>query len=359
MLDLQYRNGGVKLNKHGGYFGDKKEKVMDFSVNINPLGVPPKLMEELAEELPKLISYPEIDGKTAKETLSKHLNISTDQIILGNGATELIYLFARAIEASRVLTIQPTFTEYVRAFQVAGSNIYHFYAYERESFRIDMTALLVNIEKVEPEVVVLCNPNNPTGVFHSPEELMPLLEFIKNKNIYLFIDESFIDFTDKTSLISYIEEYPIFILRSMTKTYGIPGLRLGYGLGNGDIISKLNSMKEPWTINSLALKAVDILLEDEDYKDRTQKWYEEEKSFLFNGLSSINNIEVFPSEGNFYLCKLKNTLGKDLKEALLKDGIYIRTCEDFRGLSDKFIRIAVRSREENEKLIKTLSIKLS
>ncbi|QUH19991.1 threonine-phosphate decarboxylase CobD [Alkaliphilus sp. B6464] len=342
------------MNKHGGYFGHKQREVIDFSVNINPLGVPSKLMKELEKELPMLIRYPEIDGKTAKETLSKYLDKEADKIILGNGATELIYLFARAIKASKVLLIQPTFTEYERAFQVSGSSIFHFYTHEKAGFRIDMPELLASIENLNPQVVVLCNPNNPTGVFYEPEELMPLLEVIKKKNCYLFVDESFIDFTEKISLSSFVEEYPIFILRSMTKTYGIPGLRLGYGLGDTDIIKELNYIKEPWTINSLALKAVDILLMDNDYFNRTQKWYEEEKNFLLNGLSSINNIDVFPSEGNFFLCKLKNSSGENVKSTLLNYGIYIRTCTDFKGLNDQFIRLAVRGREENEKLIHSL-----
>lgn len=342
------------MNKHGGYFGYKKEKVIDFSVNINPLGVPYKLIEELAKQLPMLISYPEIDGKAARETLAKDLNKLTNQIILGNGATELIYLFARAMQVSRTLIIQPTFTEYERAFKVVGSSIYNFYTYEKDEFRIDIYELLKNIEQLKSEVVVLCNPNNPTGVFYKPDELMPLLKLIKKKKIYLFIDESFIDFTKKRSLIDFIEEYPIFILRSMTKTYGIPGLRLGYGLANNNIINRLNSKKEPWTINSLALKAVDVLLEDKDYMHNTEKWYEEEKNFLLKSLNSINNIEVFPSEGNFFLCKLKNISSKELKEALLKENIYIRTCEDFKGLNEKFIRLAVRSRVDNEKLLDSL-----
>jgi len=342
------------LNKHGGYFGNKQIEIIDFSVNINPLGVPPKLMDELAKELPTLIRYPEIDGKTAKKTLSKYLNKKVNQIILGNGATELIYLFARGVKADKVLIVQPTFTEYERAFQVAESKIYHFYTSKQDQFRINMSDLLESIENLKPQVVVLCNPNNPTGVFYEADELMPLLRSIQKNNSYLFVDESFIDFTDKLSLSSLIEEYPIFILRSMTKTYGIPGLRLGYGLGGSDIMDKLSIIKEPWTINSLALKAVDILLNDKDYLNKTKKWYEEEKNFLLNGLSSINNIEIFPSEGNFFLCKLTNYTGEDLKSALLNDGIYIRTCTDFKGLNDQFIRFAVRSRVENEKLIHSL-----
>lgn len=113
--------------------------------------------------------------------------------------------------------------------------------------------------------------------------------------------------------------------------------------------------KEPWTINSLALKAVEILIKDQDYLKQTEKWYKEEKRFLFDGLSSMSNLKVFPSEGNFFLCKLKNTTGKELKEALLKYHIYIRTCTDFKGLNGEFIRVAVRSREENQKFIEGLS----
>jgi len=343
------------LNEHGGYFGHKQREIIDFSVNINPLGVPHKLIEELVKELPALISYPEIDGKTAKETLAKYLNKEANQIILGNGATELIYLFSRAINANKVLILEPTFTEYERAFQVSGSSIYHFYTYEKDGFKIDMDGLLENLDNLKPQVVVLCNPNNPTGVFYEPDELMPLLEAIQKSNAYLFIDESFIDFTDKPSLSRYIEEYPIFILRSMTKTYGIPGLRLGYGLANTNIIQKLNHIKEPWTINSLALRAVEVLINDKDYFNKTKECCKEEKDFLLDNLSSINNIEVFPSEGNFFLCKLKNCSGEGLKNTILNDGIYIRTCTDFKGLDDQFIRLAVRSRVENEKLIHRLS----
>ncbi len=193
----------MKLNEHGGYFGNKPKEIIDFSVNINPLGVPNKLIEAMKDELSMLIRYPEIDGKTAKLSLSNHLNKKEDQIILGNGATELIYLFARGIKPSKVLILQPTFTEYERAFKLSGSSIYHFYVDESTKFRINMSKLLENIREINPEVVVLCNPNNPTGVFYKPEELMPLLETVKKNNGYLFVDESFIDFTNKPSLSDF------------------------------------------------------------------------------------------------------------------------------------------------------------
>ncbi|ABW19746.1 threonine-phosphate decarboxylase CobD [Alkaliphilus oremlandii] len=339
------------MNEHGGYFGKEANQMMDFSVNINPLGVPQKLMDVLVKELPYLIRYPEIDGITAKKTIATYLNKEVDELILGNGATELIYLFARAIAPKKVLIIQPTFTEYERAFQLSGSQIHYFSTDEKDDFKINKEALFNTIGSLQPEVIVLCNPNNPTGLLYHPEELLPLLEVVKENRGYFFVDESFIDFTEKPSLINCIEEYPLFLLRSMTKTYGIPGLRLGYGLGNRGIIQKLNSIKEPWTINSLALKAVPILLEDTAYFNDTIEWYREEKDFLWKALSTIDGMKVFPSDGNFFLCKLKHRNGSDLKNALAKKGIYIRTCTDFKGLSDQFIRLAVRSREENQRLI--------
>lgn len=348
------KDWGEDMNKHGGYFGEDKKEIIDFSVNINPLGVPETLMTKLKEGLPSLISYPEIDGYTAKMILSKHLKKDMDEIILGNGATELIYLFARAMKAKKAVIIQPTFTEYKRAFRVSGTEIINFYTHEKDGFRLDMASLLQKIEMKMPEVVVLCNPNNPTGVFYEPLELTPLLEKLKSSGSYLFIDESFIDFTKKKSLEHLINEYPIFILRSMTKTYAIPGLRLGYGLSSREMIKKLKEVKEPWTINSLALIAVEVLLDDIKYQERTQEWYSTEKQFLRDELSSIDALKVFPSEGNFFLCRLHENIGVEAKKNLLERGIYIRTCEDFEGLSDEYIRLAIRSREENIELIKAL-----
>lgn len=340
------------MNKHGGYFGQDKNNVIDFSVNINPLGVPKKLIEKLKLSLENLQSYPEIDGESAKNQLSEKLNISSDSIILGNGATELIYLFSKTFKPKKVMIIEPTFTEYERAFKINGSNIYHFKTLENQSFKINIKVMLDKIDKVKPDLLVMCNPNNPTGVFTEFKNMIPVFEKLKKMNSYIFIDESFIDFTEKKSYISFIDKYPVFILRSMTKIYSIPGLRLGYALANKSMIGKLNKYKEPWTINSLALESIGVLIDDDDYIEKTNRWYSEEKLFLKKQLDKIDNIKVYESEGNFFLCKLKNINSKDMKKQLLFKNIYIRTCEDFHGLGDEYIRLAVRTREENTLLTK-------
>lgn len=343
------------MNKHGGYFGDSKKKIIDFSVNINPLGVPEKLKEKLKNSIDHLESYPEIDGISAKNILSERLNVHSEHLILGNGATELIYLFAKTFKPKKVLIIEPTFTEYERAFSLNTSEIYHFQCKEDDDFKINIESLIKEIDEIRPEVLVVCNPNNPTGIFTERESMRQVLDKLKSIDGKLFIDESFIDFTERDLYTSMIEDYPIFILRSMTKIYAIPGLRLGYGLANKSIIERMNKHKEPWTINSLALDSVEVLLEDIEYKDETQKWYLSEKKYLRESLKQIRLLSIYESEGNFFLCKLKSSNSIELRDYLLDLGIYIRTCEDFYGLDDSFVRIAVRTREENSALIRALN----
>ena len=340
--------------KHGGYFGKDKEDIIDFSVNINPLGVPFLLKEKLRKSIENLESYPEIDGRSGISILSNQLDVSADNIILGNGATELIYLFARTFKAKKVLIVEPTFTEYERAFALADSQIHHFETSRDENFKVNIQSLIEAIDSKRPGVLVMCNPNNPTGTFTRKKELVPLLDILKYTNTKLFIDESFIDFTSQESYVELIDEYDIFLLRSMTKIYSIPGLRLGFGLANGETIKQLNNNKEPWTINSLALDSIEVLLKDKFYKDQTNMWYSNEKERFKRALREISSIKVYESEANFFLCRLNNLDANHLRDYLIKKGIYIRTCEDFYGLDSSFIRLAVRTREENMKLVTEL-----
>ena len=341
--------------KHGGYFGRGKKNIIDFSVNINPLGVPVMLKEKLKKSIEDLDSYPEIDGRSGIELISNSLNLDQENIILGNGATELIYLFARTFKPKDVLIVEPTFTEYERAFSLNGSQVHHFKTQESDQFKVDIDTLIEKIDGIKPDVLVICNPNNPTGIFTKKENLKTIVSKIKDTNTKLFIDESFIDFTDQESYISLIDCYPIFILRSMTKIYAIPGLRLGYGLASKETIRLLNKNKEPWTINSLALDSIEVLLEDKKYIDETNDWYSSEKEKLKEALKEIDGLKVYESEANFFLCKLKISDANTMRDYLINKGIYIRTCEDFYGLDESFIRLAVRTREENMTLIRELN----
>lgn len=340
------------MNKHGGYFG--KEEIIDFSVNINPLGVSEKVIKKVHEVLGDIIKYPEIDGKSTRNIIAEKLDFKSEEIILGNGATELIYLFARAIKPKKVLIIQPTFNEYKRAFKLNEATVVNFINKWEDDFDIDIDSLILKIRNEKPKVLVLCNPNNPTGGQIKLNKLKIILEELNKINSYMLLDESFIDFSENKSLESLINNYNIFILRSMTKYYAIPGLRLGFGLGNKKLIDLLNAYKEPWTINSLSLSIVESLLDDYEYINKTKEWYVKEKEYLYQEIKKLDKIKIYESDTNFFICKLENSKSKELNDFLLNEKIYIRTCEDFIGLDETFFRIAVKNHYDNVKLIESL-----
>lgn len=341
------------MNKHGGYIGNKKG-VIDFSVNINPMGISKEVKKVIVKSLDDVYGYPEIDGITAKKSIAEYETTHVEHLILGNGATELIYLYARTIRPKKVLVIQPTFNEYKRAFKAVGSEIYEYIMDETNDFIIDNHKIIEAINKVKPDVLVFCNPNNPTGRYIKNQGFAPIIKSLDEINAALFIDESFIDFSGLPSYKSYIERHAVFILRSMTKYFAVPGMRLGYGIGNKTIIKRMAALKEPWTVNCFALNAVETLINDKDYMLRTKQWFESEKMWLYESLTKINNLHVIESHTNFFLCKLLNNTSKEIQAKLLEDDIYIRTCEDFTGLDDTFIRLAVKQREDNIKLIRCL-----
>ena len=345
------------MNKHGGYIGADQDMI-DFSVNINPNGMPAGLKFELVAALDGLGKYPDISGEPQRERIAERLGVSTDNIILGNGAIEIIYLYARAFaDADRpALIISPTFNEYHRALLVAGWNsVTEIPFTEKDEFRINPEALIKMINEVKPHTVFLCNPNNPTGVAYSPDYLGHIFEHVDRKT-HWFIDESFIDFSSKGSCLDMMidRDLPMVLLRSMTKFYGLPGLRVGYAVGREDIIDALAGEQMPWSVNHLALSVIDTLLSDRKFSEQSKSFMKAERRRVFLELSKIKGIKVYPSSANFHLCALKSGTAAALNAGLNHCGINIRTCEDFAGLDEKYFRVAVRKREENDKLISVL-----
>lgn len=346
------------MNKHGGYLGDKKE-VIDFSININPLGTSQAVRKSIVASFDELDRYPEIDGYSAKKDIAEFEAMHMDHLILGNGATELIYLYARAIKPERVLIVQPTFNEYKRAFKAVGAQVYECIMSENDDFEMNTQKIMDSLNEVKPDVLIFCNPNNPTGGYTHKQDFQNIIKALDQKDVALFIDESFIDFSGLPSYKDFIEEHSVFILRSMTKYFAVPGMRLGYGIGNKTIIKKMATFKEPWTLNCFALNSVHALIRDEDYMLRTKQWFESEKQWMYENLKRIEHLHVIESHTNFFLCQLLKDSSKTIQERLLESQIYIRTCEDFTGLDHRFIRLAVKRREENMKLIQCLESALA
>jgi threonine-phosphate decarboxylase len=350
-------------DKHGGrledlseQYGIASEKIIDFSVNVNPLGPPKSLMEILRDKLSLIIRYPDTESRYLRRKLAEHPGLSYENIAIGNGSNELIYLIFRAYPKPKVLIIHPTYSEYGRGAEAGGSNVSEFILRWQDGFNLDMDLLIR--EACKHDFVFLCNPNNPTGHLFKKEAILKLVSSIP-QTIFV-IDEAFMYFVSNRSeyqVVSDIMNFPnLVVLRSMTKFFAIPGLRLGYLVADTEIIGKLNQYKEPWSVNVLAQLAGEHLLDQEDYSRKTLQLIQEELSFLVNELSQLNWLHIYPSEANFMLIRITTDKldSTELCERLMSDGIAIRNCSNFVGLDNKFFRIAVKNRPENQRLIEAL-----
>ncbi|OHW61832.1 threonine-phosphate decarboxylase [Andreesenia angusta] len=340
-------------NTHGGYRGENS--VVDYSININPLGVSDALKERLLSSIDELEKYPQIGAEESVKLLSEQLGLNREEIIVGNGATELIYLFSRALGIKQALVVEPTFTEYAKSVEIVGGKV-HRHCLEKPYFKLDREALLKRAAEVSAEAVYICSPNNPTGGALEKRAVEDLLEGLEKLSATLFLDESFIEFSDRESSIDMARDHKLFVLRSVTKIYGVPGIRIGYGVGHRDIVEAMNKIKEPWSVNSMAIATLESYLEDEEYRERTESWYRGEKERFMDSLSGLPYLETYSSEANFVLCKLKAGSSTELQQHLGERGFYIRTCSDFYGLDESYIRLAVRRRKENEELLENMKM---
>ena len=329
---------------HGGRlleFSKSGKKYIDFSASINPYGIDPNLKDILKESIDILVHYPNQDYSEIKALISRKHDVSEESIYLGNGANSIIFrLFSIFDKELNICIPTPSFETYRLAAESVSANIVY---YDMNRFKI--TNEIFDILSDNIDVLVLTNPNNPTGYLIEEELLQRLLEYCKAENIFVLLDECFLEFVldgEKYSQISNLSKYTnLAILRSLTKLYSFPGLRFGYLLTeNKKIIENLNKLTPSWDINTLALEAAKFSL-TQDMSQVVLK-IQKEKSILLNNLKSVG-IEVFDSKANFLLCRYK----KNLSNALLNQGVIVRDCSDYSGMDDTYFRVAVRTNSDN------------
>ncbi|MCP8311923.1 MAG: histidinol-phosphate aminotransferase family protein [Candidatus Methylarchaceae archaeon HK02M1] len=355
----------LRLCAHGGevwhlnLYNPGRKDILDFSANVNPLGPSPKVIEAIKESLWKIPFYPDSNCTSLKGTISEHIGgISPENLIVGNGSTELIYMFTEVFikYGEKALIPAPTFGEYEVAVKKAGGRPE--YLPLTNGFKIDTEEFIGKIPHMK--VVFLCNPNNPTSLSIALEDLSRIINEATKEDVLIFIDEDFMDFVPKekrSSQVGEIRSHPnLFILKSFTKFFGLTGLRIGYGIGNIEMIDILSRAKMPWNINCLAEVAAITALEDLEFSVKTYGLIEEERQFLLKELRKIRGFDVLPPDANFFLINIEKTGLKadELKHDLLKFGILIRDCSSFEGLDDRYIRVAIRTRKENEYLVEAL-----
>ncbi len=347
------------MDRHGGY--DRNREIRyDFSINVNPLGTPASLKNAMEHAWEKIEKYPDFDYYEIRQALLEHEIkcghhfLTKEQILLGNGASELILAFFHGIMPKRVLLQAPSFSGYERAAKAVSARIFYMTAKAEKDFCFDIN-VIKDIESIKPEMVVLCNPSNPVGNRWNPDLLEQICKVCEEQVILLVVDECFLEFTENYEIYSLLPRFckwkNVVVIKAFTKLYSVPGLRLGYAYcGKTEIANNIQMHLPEWNLSTFAVELGIVALQEEQYVRDTTLFLKEERAFLKRELEKLG-FRVFPSEAN-YLLFLSDV---ELKEPLLKKGILIRKCDNYYGLEPEgYYRVAVRTREENLALLEEL-----
>jgi len=340
---------------HGGLFSipSPNNDILDFSSNVNPLGASSKVLKTIKKNLKSIEIYPDPNSIILRKRIQNYTKVPLSQIVIGNGATEIIYNFCQAFISSQtsVLIPIPTFGEYETNAKLAGAKVSFF---KTMNLKLNLQDFISCLPK--NGFAFLCNPNNPTGSLLPKNEIRKIIIAAKNKNTVIFLDECFIELVPDhdESIVSELRKYDnLFVLRSFTKSYGLAGIRIGYGLGPKNFVSVLNKIKIPWNVSGLAQHAALSAISTPNYLHKSKKLIKTESRFLKNKISKLQNFELYDSTTNFILIKSK-IKSSIIQKKLLKNKILIRDCSNFRGLDNFHFRIGIKKRKENLKLIKEL-----
>ncbi|GIP22557.1 threonine-phosphate decarboxylase CobD [Paenibacillus sp. J22TS3] len=352
MLEV-YGHGG-DLETAAVKYGRKPDEFTDFSSNINPLGPPPGLIEGLMAELGSIVRYPDPGHRGFKTKLADRLNLDEDWLSIGNGAAETMALLLLAIQPKTVGIVVPCFSEYAALAAQFGASIESVTGSADHQFHADPLEMEQLIRR--SDLVFLGQPNNPNGVQYCIQLLRRFADVAEREGTYLVVDEAFIDFIEpeaRATLLPEIGKYPrLILIRSMTKFYAIPGLRLGYGVAHPELIRKISGKQVTWSVNQLALTAGELAITSgKEYEEATMSLIAKERQYLLGELNKLG-CRTWPGEANFLLVRLPFgwTAGR-MQDALGQRGILVRSCAMYPGLEAGDIRVAVKSRQDNEQLL--------
>jgi threonine-phosphate decarboxylase len=354
----------MHLRAHGGnIFGAARRlhapvsAIMDFSASINPLGLSRRACRRLEAELDLVCYYPDTSQHELRTLVASREDVHPDTILFGNGATQLLHLIPRCFRPQSVLLAQPSFSEYEAVLLGLHCRVRHHLLKPSADFRVEPGKLLKALRDNRPDLLILANPNNPTGVAIPVEILSKIVRLCQKQRTWFLADESFIDFTSQPSLVRQASRQEnLIVLRSFTKFFALPGLRIGYLVAHTSIIKKLSSRIEPWSVNTLAVIAAAESIKDAAFRKQSLALIARERQYVSQGLENLGWLDAYPSEANFLLVRIKskaiNACG--LYRRLEAMRILIRACTHFRGLGEEYIRVAIRTREENRTLLDAL-----
>jgi len=349
----KYGHGGDWVSAAKRY-GMPENGFLDYSANINPLGPPPSVMEALQSQLHEMTRYPDPAHRSFRQALGKRLKLEEDWLLPANGAAEAMALALLALTPKKVGVVYPCFSEYAQLSEQFGAQVIGCYGREEDGYKAEESQLRQLFEQTD--LVFIGSPNNPTGILYTAEELQRMADWTSTTNTWLVVDEAFLDFVEEEkayTLADSLSDYPrVILMRSMTKMYAIPGLRLGYAIAHPDVVARMKAKQVSWSVNALALLAGERCLEEVTYERETRKLISLEREYLRAFFQAELDWEVWSGEANFLLVRTsEGWTAQELQERLGKKGILIRSCAMYPGLTERDFRIAVRKREENVRLL--------
>lgn len=351
----------LSSTRHGGdvfkYTKEEREKFLDFSININPLGLSPLGKKQIdLFWVRETLRYPDVEYRDLIQAIAKRYKVQEDSILVGNGATELMYAMIRALHPSKVIVPAPSFSEY-RISATANQIPVISFPINLETGELPLGRINELCE--ENSLLYLGNPNNPDGSVLAPEVVKNILEIAADKKTILVLDESFIDFVcDDASYRNWVQRYDnLIVLTSLTKFYAIPGLRLGSGFFPKKLKTVISNQLIPWNVNGIAQLYMQDALMDFEYQEKSREFCEMERKRLVNQLREIPDLRIYNGVVNFILCRLVSgpiRTVEALEELLARENILIRNCANYESLDDTYFRICVHKPEYNDVLIKAL-----
>lgn len=351
---------GSDLEKVEAYYGIKKEDIIPFAGNVNPLGISPLLKKSMASHIESISEYPDRDYKELRSTLALYCNVPMEHIIVGNGATEMISLTMQLLRPKHALLLSPTYSEYTREIDLVGGHVEEYFLREDLDFKLDLNNLISKLTD-DIDLLAICNPNNPTSSALNTEEITKILTHCKLHDIFVMIDETYVEFAPDINEITAVpltQEFTnLMVLRGISKFYAAPGMRLGYGItGNMDFLAKMREKQTPWSLNSLGAYAGELMFKDQEYIQKTRNLILSERDKLYKELKEIPTYKVYPAYANFILLKIQKPglTSSDAFEACIKEGLMIRDCASFQCLDGEFIRFCIMMPEDNARLLNVL-----
>lgn len=351
---------GSDLEKIQEIYGINKDEIVSFSANVNPLGVSPLLRSTLASHIDAITSYPDREYTSLRNSIANYCGTDAANVIVGNGSTELISLFIQIEHPKKALIIGPTYSEYEREISLGGGTTLYYPLQESDNFHLDINDFITHLNE-NIDLLVICNPNNPTSSCITRSEMRHILDACKRHDIYVMVDETYVEFADNMDEISSVpltNDYNnIVILRGTSKFFAAPGLRLGYAItGNLDLIKAINTRKNPWTINSLAVVAGEIMFSDTDYIQKTKALISSERARIYKLLKEHPDFKAYEPSGNFILVRIlrDDLTSQDLFDRAIRQKMMIRDCSTFPFLDNKYIRFCIMNPEDNDRLLSCL-----